>query len=200
MSRIVWGKRFSFLIRSRPLDIIFFEVLVFGKTHSLFKLTFKATHLQKIREYDISQKPLFCTSTSSMNLGLNPVPVAAGQYLWRYFIFLDSKLIIFGVSMHFWTNKNQKIVRQIIFRQSWTRHLWAFSLFSTISLHRKWSGNRLLSPDSEFSLFCESVYNLFSKIVWGNRFSFLTQSRFLWLSIFWRFSLWKDSFVLQIDN
>ena len=54
---------------------------MFGFTHSLFKLIFKATQLQKIPESDIFQKTLFCTLASSMNLGLNGVPAAAGQYL-----------------------------------------------------------------------------------------------------------------------
>ena len=46
----------------------------------LFKLIFKVTQLQKIPEY-IFQKTLFYTLASSMNLGLNTIPVAAGQYL-----------------------------------------------------------------------------------------------------------------------
>ena len=44
-------------------------------------MIFKATQSQKIPEYDIFQKTLFCTLASSMNLGLNAVPVAVGQYL-----------------------------------------------------------------------------------------------------------------------
>ena len=56
-------------------------------SHSLFKLTFKATQLQKTPEYDIFKKILFCTLASSMNLGLNAVPVAARQYLRGDFIF-----------------------------------------------------------------------------------------------------------------
>ena len=59
----------------------FLKILVFEKAHSLFKLIFKATPLQKVPEYDIFQKALFCTLASSMNLGLNAVPVVAGQYL-----------------------------------------------------------------------------------------------------------------------
>ena len=54
----------------------------------LLKLIFKATHLQKIPEHNIFQKNLFCTLASSMNLGLNAVPVTAGQYLWRGFTFI----------------------------------------------------------------------------------------------------------------
>ena len=71
-----------------PLILHFLKFLVFEKSHSLFKLIFKATQLQKIPEYDIFQKTLFCTLASSMNLGLNAVPVAAGQYLWRDFTFI----------------------------------------------------------------------------------------------------------------
>ena len=48
---------------------------------------FKATKLQKVPKYDIFQKKLFCTLASSMNLELNAVPVAAGQYLRGDFTF-----------------------------------------------------------------------------------------------------------------
>ena len=64
------------------------KVLVFEKVHSLFKLIFKATKFQKVPEYDIFQKALHWTLASSMNLGLNAVPVAAAQYLRRYFTFI----------------------------------------------------------------------------------------------------------------
>ena len=66
----------------------FLKMLVFEKAHSLFKLIFKATKLQKVPEYDIFQKALFRTLASSMNLGLNAVPVAAGQCLRRDFTFI----------------------------------------------------------------------------------------------------------------
>ena len=59
----------------------FLMVLVFEKVHSLLKLIFRATQLQKVPGYDIFQKTLFCTLASSMNLGPNAVQVAAGQYL-----------------------------------------------------------------------------------------------------------------------
>ena len=49
-----------------PLILHFLKILVFQKAHLLFKLI------------DIFQKTLFCTLESSMNLGLNAVPVAAG--------------------------------------------------------------------------------------------------------------------------
>ena len=45
----------------------------------LFKLTFQATQLQQISEYDIFQKALFSTLASSMNLELNALAVASGQ-------------------------------------------------------------------------------------------------------------------------
>ena len=48
----------------------------------------KATQLEKVPEYDIFQKTLSCTSLSSMNLGVNVVPVAAGQYLRVDFTFI----------------------------------------------------------------------------------------------------------------
>ena len=64
-----------------PLILHFLKIFVFEKSYSFFKLIFKATQLQKIPEYDIFQKILFCISASSMNFGLNTVPVEAGQYL-----------------------------------------------------------------------------------------------------------------------
>ena len=36
-----------------------------------------------------------------------------------------------------------------LIHQSWTKHLWTFSLFSTISLHHKWYRTRLLWPAIE---------------------------------------------------
>ena len=61
---------------------------IFEIAHSLFKLIFKATQLEKVPEYEIFQKTLFCTLASSMTLRLNAVPVAAGQYLRRDFTFI----------------------------------------------------------------------------------------------------------------
>ena len=62
-------------------DVFWYAKLIFENAHSLYKFTFKATQLQKIPEYDIFQKTLFCILASSMNLELNAVPVAAEQYL-----------------------------------------------------------------------------------------------------------------------
>ena len=92
---------FSFQLSPDSLILYFLNILVFEKPQSLFKLIFKATQLQKITEYDIFQKILFCTLASNMNLGLNTVPVVAGQYLWRDINFFYQKMIIFRVSMHF---------------------------------------------------------------------------------------------------
>ena len=72
---------FHFLLGPDPLVLHFLKILVFEKAHSLFKLSFKANQLQKTPEFDIFQKTLFCNLVSNMNLGLNAVPVAAGQYL-----------------------------------------------------------------------------------------------------------------------
>ena len=47
--------------------------------------------------------------------------------------------------------------------------------------------------------FCEFVSNLVSKIVWGNRFSFLTLSRPLDFTFAEDFTIWKVPFALQID-
>ena len=145
MSKIVWGSKFSFLTRSRPLDFNFLKIFVFEKPHSLFKLIFKAIQLQKIPEHDIFQKIIFFTWASSMTFGLNTVPVAARQYLWRVLLFCTKNWSFLGLQCIFKQVKTEKK----IFRQSWTKHLETFSLFSTISLHYKWNGTILLSPESE---------------------------------------------------
>ena len=77
------------IVISNSVQTLWFYLksLEFENAHSLFKLIFKATQLQKISEYDIFRKTLFCPLASSMNLGLNALPVAAGKYLWRDFTF-----------------------------------------------------------------------------------------------------------------
>ena len=70
-----------FLLGPDPLILYFLKTLVFEKAHSLFKLIFKVTQLQKMSEYDIFQKARFYNLVSSMNLGLNAVLVVTGQYL-----------------------------------------------------------------------------------------------------------------------
>ena len=56
-------------------------MLVFEKAHSLFKLIFKDTKLQKVSEYNIFQKKLFYALAPTMNFGVNTVPVVGVQYL-----------------------------------------------------------------------------------------------------------------------
>ena len=76
---------FYFWICPNSLILHILKILVWEKAHSLFKSNFKATHLPR---YDIFWKTLFWTLVSSTNLGLNTVPVEAGQYLWRDFTFI----------------------------------------------------------------------------------------------------------------
>ena len=78
----------SFRSREYFFFLHFLKILIFEIAHSLFKLIFKATQLEKVPEYEIFQKTLFCTLVSSMTLRLNAVPVAAGQYLRRDFTFI----------------------------------------------------------------------------------------------------------------
>ena len=52
---------FPFQLSSNPLILHFLKVLVFEEAHSLSKMIFEATLLQKIPECDIFQKTLFCT-------------------------------------------------------------------------------------------------------------------------------------------
>ena len=42
------------------LIFYFLQILVFQKSHSLFKFMFRATHMQQRPKYDIIQKTLFC--------------------------------------------------------------------------------------------------------------------------------------------
>ena len=80
---------FYFELGPDPITLYFLKILVFEKTHSLFKLIFKEIQLQKCLNM-ISFKKLFCTLGSSMHFGQNVVPVATGDYLWRGF-FLSTK-------------------------------------------------------------------------------------------------------------
>ena len=65
-------------------------------------------------EYDIFQKTLFCTLVSSMNLGLDAVPVAAGQYLWKDFTLSTKNTSFYGFQCIF----KQVKTKMEIFRQS----------------------------------------------------------------------------------
>ena len=49
------------------------------------------------------------------------------------------------------------------------------------------------------ALFREFVSKLWSKIVWGNTYSFLTRSRPVDFTFSENFSIWKGSYALQID-
>ena len=91
------------------------------------------------------KKTLFCTLALSMNLGLNAVPVAQGSIYEEILLLSTKNWSLLGFQCIF---KLVKTKRKI-FRQSWTKYLWPFSLFSTISLHDKWNGTRLLSQESE---------------------------------------------------
>ena len=73
---------FHFYFGPDLLILFFFlKILVFQKTHSLFKLIFRAMELQQTT-HNIFQKALFCTLASSRKLVLNAVLIAAaGQYL-----------------------------------------------------------------------------------------------------------------------
>ena len=57
------------------------QLLRFEKSHSVFQLIFKETELKDIAEYEIFEKILFCTQVSTINLGLNAIHGAAGNYL-----------------------------------------------------------------------------------------------------------------------
>ena len=66
LSKIVWGKIFSFLTRSRPLDL---------------------KHFCKFDVFDTPKFAIFYTLASSKNLVLNGVPIVVGQYFWKGFTF-----------------------------------------------------------------------------------------------------------------
>ena len=162
----------------------------------------------------------------------------------------------------------QSNMLKITNQQFWTKHLWAFSLFSTTNLHCKWNKTKLLLPESEctscltgnletsreslwaglcahtrkkenpwnawilwrvpnrlhksqiwwflvkklqktaakYSIEKPSLLNfefffskLLSKIVWGNRFSFLTLSRSLYFTFSENVIIGKGPFFFQID-
>ena len=52
---------FHFQLNLDSMILHFLKIFVFEKSHALFKFIFKATQLQKIPEYDVFQKILFCT-------------------------------------------------------------------------------------------------------------------------------------------
>ena len=72
---------FHFYFGSDPWILYFLEILVFGKPWLLRKSISQATLLEKIPEYNIFKKTLFCPIASSINFGLNAVPVAPGECL-----------------------------------------------------------------------------------------------------------------------
>ena len=78
---------FYFWLGLSPLIWYLLLILLFEKTHLVFKLIFKATQLQKVPEYDIFPEILFNTLVSSMNLGLKPVLVAAAQCLKKIYFY-----------------------------------------------------------------------------------------------------------------
>ena len=49
----------------------------------------------------------------------------------------------------YWKNKEFQFIWKNL--QSWTKYLQIFSFFSTIFLHHKWNGTRLLSPESKYT-------------------------------------------------
>ena len=60
LSKIVCGNRFLFLTQSRPSLILhFLKILIFRRTHSLFKLTFRAMQLLQRCKYNILKKYYF---------------------------------------------------------------------------------------------------------------------------------------------
>ena len=99
--RLSQETNFHFKLLLHSLIVLNLKILVFEKSHSLFKLIFKATQLREIPEYDIFRKILHCFLALSINLGLNVVPVAAGQYSWKDFTVFFQNLIVFWVSMDF---------------------------------------------------------------------------------------------------
>ena len=77
-----------------PCNLQFQYILVFQRTHSLFR----ACELPERPDFDIFQEALFCTLASSANLVLNVFPIKAGQYLCRVFkenIFRKNKFFTF---------------------------------------------------------------------------------------------------------
>ena len=72
---------FHFELGPDPMISQFLKILLIEKSHSLLKLIFKLNQLQKIPEYGISPKTVFCIYKNSiMNLRLNIVPGTAEQH------------------------------------------------------------------------------------------------------------------------
>ena len=123
---------FRFYLGPDPLILYFLKILVFEKTHSLFKLIFKATQWQKIPEYGIFQKALFYILASDMNLGWNAVPVAAEQYLWSGFTFSSKTWSFLGFQCIFKQVKTKREV-MIITLYSAPQQAWPEKISYTFS-------------------------------------------------------------------
>ena len=145
-TKIVWGDRFLFLIWSKPLDCTLsedfgiwqdpFALQIDIKGNSVAKNT-KIWYLSKNTILHFSVKYQFGTKCRSS--------CSRAVFKKRFYFFSTKDWSFFGFQCIF---KQVKTKRKI-FRQSWTKHLPTFLLFSKISLHHKWNGTRLLSPESE---------------------------------------------------
>ena len=80
-SRLPEETDFHFELGPDPMISQFLKILLIEKSDSLLKLIFKLNQLQKIPEYGISPKTVFCIYKNSiMNLRLNIVPGTAEQH------------------------------------------------------------------------------------------------------------------------
>ena len=80
-SRLSEETGFHFELGPDPMILQFLEILLIEISYSLLKLIFKLNQLQKIPEYGISPKTVFCICKNNiMNLGLNIVPRTAEQH------------------------------------------------------------------------------------------------------------------------
>ena len=91
---------FHFYFGPDLLILYFPKILVFQKTRPLFKLIFRAMQLQRLK-HNILQKNTILHFSIKYKIGTKCCSNCSRAVFMKRFYFFQSKLIIFGVSMHF---------------------------------------------------------------------------------------------------
>ena len=146
MSKIVWGSKFSCLTRSRPLDFTFSEDFCIWKVPFALQIDIYDNSVAKNTWiWYFSKNNIFHLSLKYEFWTVPLFQLQQGSIYEEILLFSTKNWSFLRLQCIFKQVKTEKK----IFRQSWTKHLETFSLFSTISLHHKWNGTILLSPESE---------------------------------------------------
>ena len=85
MSKIFWGKYFSFITRVRQLEITISAVFSISKDVFAVKIDIQSTELRQRPKFDTFQKALVFTLVSSANFVVKGTASVGGTYQWRDF-------------------------------------------------------------------------------------------------------------------